>query len=101
MLQHHFKSVIFVSHPYHSKRIETFASMIAGYKEAGLNLIVVGVDTTKKSRINLNYVENTMSELVKLFYNAVKYSNPFIQYTQYNHKLQNGEWERALKQIEQ
>ena len=41
MLIHNYKSVIFVSHPQHSKRISILAKYVADYEESGLKLVVV------------------------------------------------------------
>jgi len=38
MLFHHYPSVLIVSHPQHSRRIQVFAHYIAGYKKIGLIL---------------------------------------------------------------
>lgn len=98
MIRHHMKSVIFVSHPHHSRRITILANSIAEYKEAGLNLIVASVEPRKWSRDE--YYKSTISEIVKLFYNLIKYSAPLIQYTQYSKKMQNDEWEKALERLD-
>jgi len=104
MLKHHMKSVIFVSHPQHSRRIAILANSIAGYKEAGLNLIVASVEPRQWSRDeyykSIISIKSTMSEIVKLFYNLIKYSDPLIQYAQYSKKIQNDEWEKALERLD-
>jgi hypothetical protein len=105
MLKHYMKSVIFVSHPQHSRRITILANNVARYKEAGLNLIVVSVEPRQWNRDeyykNIISIRNTISEIVKLFYNFIKYSAPFIQYTQFSKKMQNNEWEKALEQLDE
>ncbi len=105
MLKHHMKSVIFVSHPQHSRRITILANSVAGYKEAGIDLVVVSAEPRGwnreeyyKSRTS---IRSTMREIVKLFYNLIKYNTPLIRYTQYSKKTQNGEWETALEQLDE
>jgi hypothetical protein len=104
MLKHHMKSVIFVSHPQHSRRITILANSIAGYKEAGLNLMVASVESRQwrreESYKGIISIKSTISEIVKLFYNLIKYSDPLIQYTQYSKKVQNNEWEKALERLD-
>ncbi len=103
MLAHHYKSVIFVSHPQHSRRISTLAKSVANYEEAGLQLLVASCNPKWWNRtayyMNKTSFNVTIYETGKLFYNLLKYGTPLIHYTKYSKKIQNREWDKALDQL--
>lgn len=104
MLAHHYKSVIFVSHPQHSRRISTLAKTVADYEEAGLHLVVASCNPSWWNRnayyINELAFKETINETGKLIYNLIKYGTPLIQFTKYAKKMQNREWEIVLDRLE-
>lgn len=104
MLKHHLKSVIFVSDPEHSRRITVLADNVAGYKDAGLDLIVVSAEQIQWNKEeyykDMASIKSTMSEIVKIFYNLIKYDTLLFRYTQYSKKKEDGEWEIILKQLD-
>ena len=103
MLAHQYKSVIFVSHPYHSKRISILAKAVAGYEKAGLHILIASCNPKWWNRsayyMNETAFRETINEIGKLFYNLLKYGTPLIHYTEYAKKIQNREWEKALVQL--
>ncbi len=100
MLQHNLKSVIFVSHPHHSRRISTLAKAVADYNEAGLQLITISCNPEMWNREhyykNKTAVRVTLIEIGKLCYNLIKYGTPLINYTLFNEKIQSGMWKKEL-----
>ncbi len=103
MLKHKYKTVIFVSHPHHSRRISTLANVIANYKDVELKLEVVSCNPSwwHKERYYLDEtsIKISISETVKLFYNLLKYSPPLIRHTKYTQKIQNNKWTKALNSL--
>ena len=104
MLKHHYKSVIFISHPQHSRRISTLATYIADYEKSGLKLQVVSCNPTWWNR-SLYYTNKvsiyvTVREIEKLFYNLIKYGTPLIYYTKYTKKINNGKWKAILEKLD-
>lgn len=77
MLEHHYKSVIFISDPYHSRRIMFLAKVINNYDDANLSCVVVGSDVKWWDRIH--YYKNkkarraVISEISKLVHNTIAY----------------------------
>ncbi len=104
MQKHHYKTVIFVSHPQHSRRIDFMARHIADYGEAGLELRIVSCNPSWWDREH--YYKNkiaivaTLQESAKLFYNAFKYNPLLISHTQYGHKLKTNQWEETIKKLD-
>lgn len=103
MLTHDYKSVIFVSHPQHSRRISTLAKAVAKYEEACLHLMVASCNPKWWNReayyTNKTSFQVTMIESGKLLYNLLKYGTPLLNYTKYTIKMQNREWDKALDQL--
>jgi hypothetical protein len=103
MLKYHLKSVIFVSDPQHSRRITFLANNIAGYKDAKLDLIVTSAEQKQWDKEvyykSILSIKNTMIEIIKLFYNFLKYHTPLIQYTQYHKKMEHGTWDMIVDQL--
>ncbi len=104
MLAHQYKSVIFVSHPQHSRRISTLAKTIADYEEAGLNLQVASCNPPWWNRTtyyrNETSFKVTIREIGKLFYNLIKYATPLSHYTNYAKKMENKEWDKAIERLQ-
>ena len=104
MQKHFYSSVIFVSHPQHSRRIAMMAEDIAGYENAGLRFVVVGTDSpwwnAQKYYSNETSLKVTLYEVLKLGYNLLKYKTPLIACTAYTQKVHNKEWETALEQLD-
>jgi hypothetical protein len=104
MLFHHYKSVLIVSHPQHSRRIQTFAHYIADYKDSGLVLHIAachpGWWNAGKYYANEMSLKTTLKEIEKLVYNLLKYNSLMIHYTNYwrsdKDKLWNNEIQRKL-----
>lgn len=100
MLHHGYKSVIFVSHPQHSRRISSLANLIAGYKDAGLSLSIVSCNPGwwKKSMYYTSRTSFlvTMHEMEKLFYNLLKYSPPLIGFTSYKKNNKDSLWDESI-----
>lgn len=77
MLEHHYKSVIFISDHYHSRRIMFLAKVVNNYDDANLSCIVVGSDAKWWDRIH--YYKNkkakraVISEISKLVHNTIAY----------------------------
>jgi hypothetical protein len=103
MLRHDLKSVIVVSHPFHTGRIRLLAERIAGYSEAGLELIPVSCEPSWWRR---DYPQNgasrrmSMLEIVKMFYNQLKYSAPLVDFTEYHGRVKSGDWEQMIDRLD-
>ncbi len=101
MLYNNYKSVIFISHPHHSRRIETLANIIAGYKENGLTLSIVSSNPLwwEKDKYYTNKTSLTAASLesVKLVYNLIKYNPLLIKYTSYSKRNKEKLWDNILK----
>ncbi len=78
MLENNYKSVIFVSHQFHSRRVAVLADFVAGYKASGLSLSVVSCDpwwwNSNTYYTRLSNIELSIKELIKIVYNITKYS---------------------------
>ena len=104
MLKHHYNSVIFVSHPFHSRRIISLAKYIANYNQANIRVSVVSCDFNKWNKNNYylnkqNFIA-TLSETIKLIYNLIKYSPLFINFTNYADKEKNGIPDKTINQLD-
>lgn len=103
MLYNNYNSVIFVTHPTHSRRIKTFAEYIGHYRESGLTLSIVSCDThwwnKEKYYLNRTAVNETMYEIIKLFYNLIKYGTPLVNYTKYSHRMKNNDWNAVVRKL--
>lgn len=101
MLHYNYKSVLFVSHPQHSRRIITLANFVADYKEAGLRLSVVSCnpDYWNKGNYYTNKISlmSTLQETMKLIYNITKYNFLLIKYTIYSKYNKDLQWDNILK----
>ncbi len=101
MLHNNYKSVVFVSHPHHSRRIEMLANIIAGYKDNGLNLSIVNCNPVywekNKYYTNKTALTATLLDAVKLVYNLVKYNPLLIKYTGYSKINREKLWDNILK----
>lgn len=101
MLYNNYKSVLFVSHPQHSRRITTLAKIIAKYEESGLDLHIASCNPSwwNKNTYYLNETSwiVTIHEMIKLIYNVVKYNSILIKYTSYKKKEKQLLWEVFLK----
>jgi len=77
MLKYHYKSVIFVSDPPHSRRIKFLAKIVNNYNDVNLSCIVVGSDVDWWDQIH--YYKNeearkfVKSELSKMVHNSIAY----------------------------
>lgn len=104
MQKHRYKTVIFVSHPQHSRRIEFLAKYIANYDEAGLKLKVVSCGPYWWDREHYYTTEVgykvAIYETIKLFYNAFKYNPLLISDTAYGDKLNTNQWEKAINELD-
>ena len=100
MLHNNYKSVLFVSHPQHSRRIFSLANLIADYKGAGLSLSIASCNPGwwEKNRYYTNQISFlvTMQEIEKLFYNLLKYSPPLIGFTSYKENNKDALWEKFI-----
>ncbi len=94
MLYHHYKSVLIVSHPQHSRRIQTFAKYFAKYEDSDLTLHIASCQpkwwNAKKYYESETARKVTFMEVEKLIYNLLKYNPLMIKYTNYSkaHKAQ-------------
>ena len=103
MLYNNYKSVLFVSHPQHSRRISVLANFIANYKENDLQFSIVSCDLEWWDKSN--YYKNktslvtTFRETMKLIYNLLKYNFIHIKYTDYYEQEKELKWDNILKKI--
>jgi uncharacterized SAM-binding protein YcdF (DUF218 family) len=72
-------SVLFVSHPTHSRRIEILANTFANYKESNIDISFASADYTKSWDKNFYFLHYESTKLVfleaiKIIYNYIKYS---------------------------
>lgn len=104
MQKHHYKTVTFVSHPQHSRRIDFMARHIADYGKAGLELRIVSCNPYWWDREHYYNTEVgykvAIYETIKLFYNAFKYNPLLISDTAYGQKLKTNEWEKAINHLD-
>ena len=101
MLYHHYKSVVIVSHPQHSRRIQTFAKYFAKYGDSGLTLHIVSCQPRWWNA--QKYYENEISrnvtfmEVEKLIYNVLKYNPLMIKYTSYFKNKKEQIWNDEIR----
>jgi len=79
LLQNNLKSVLFVSHPTHSRRIQILANVVADYDKSNIEMSFASADHTKVWNKDLYYFEFESIKLVfletiKIFYNLAKYT---------------------------
>jgi len=102
MLARHYHSVMFVSHPHHSRRIATLAVLIADYAASGLEFEVVSCEPNWWDRENYYISETaikaTLREMAKLLYNIVKYATPLSHYTEYIKENKKEKWSHFIIQ---
>lgn len=103
MLTHNYKSVIFITHPQHSRRISSLAKYIADYDKYGLKFTIVSCNPYWWDKAlyfaNKTSFKVTILETIKLFYNLLKYGTPLIHYTNYAKKINNKEWDKTLYEL--
>ncbi len=101
MLFHNYKSVLIVSHPQHSRRIQTFAKYIADYKKYGLDLHIASCHprwwNAAKYYENETSFKVTIQEFLKLVYNLLKYNPLMIQYTNYYKSDKEKLWDDEIR----
>lgn len=78
LIRNNLRSVLFVTHPTHTRRIKLLANNIAHYKDMDISLSFVAADDTKAWNKNLFFLNYTSFKLVfletlKIFYNIIKY----------------------------
>jgi len=79
MQKHHMHHVLFVSHPTHTRRIKTLANMLAHYDTSNIQVSFAAADHTKVWHKNLYFlnlasIKLVFLEVLKIFYNLVKYT---------------------------
>ena len=79
LLKNQMKSVLFVSHPTHSRRIRILANTIADYDDANITMSFAAADHTKvwdKNLffLNLASIKLVLLETIKIPYNLIKYT---------------------------
>lgn len=102
MLKHGYRSVLFVSTPMHTRRIQVLADHIVKYEENGLEYTLTPSYRWTDSSAYLFSKENreyVFLELLKLGYNLIKYNYPFLFFTRYYHRLHSGEWAKDIDKI--
>ena len=102
MLYHHYKSVLIVSHPQHSRRIQTFAKYFAKYEDSGLTLHIASCQpkwwNAKKYYESDISRKVTFMEVEKLLYNVFKYNPLMIKYTSYFKSKKEQMWNNEIRQ---
>lgn len=102
MLYHNYKSVLIVSHPQHSRRIQTLAQNIAEYKNSGLTLAIVSCNpgwwNASEYYKNKTSLIVTKDEIEKLIYNFFKYGTPLIKFTKYSKNNEDKKWDIDIKE---
>ncbi len=100
MQAHHYRRVIFVSHPHHSRRVATLAKWVADYKRAGLTFMVVSCEPSwwnaSSYYQNETAVKASLREVAKLLYNIVKYATPLRYYTSYIKENKQKKWAQTI-----
>ncbi len=100
LLKNNLKSVIFVSHPQHSRRIRILANIIASYKKDGILVTIVACKVTNWDKNKYYKKKNSLiaalSETLKLVYNLIKYSPLLFEFTELNRKMKY-EWNSRLE----
>ncbi len=102
MLKHNLKNVIFVSTPFHTRRIKVLADIIAKFNKADLHYTIVGAYTWKNKNDyykDKNARSLVIDEVIKLVYNVLKHGTPLIKYTRYNELKENGIWDRNVNKL--
>ena len=103
MITHRYRKVIFVSHPQHSRRIATLASIVADYHADGLSFTVVSCEPRWWNRTcyfkNDTAIKAALRELAKLVYNVLKYGTPLRDYTSYVQADKVELWEQAIEKL--
>ncbi len=102
MLKHGMKHVLFVSTPFHSRRIKTLTDIVAKYDNAGLHYTIAGAYTWKNKSDyykDKNIRSYVILEMEKLVYNLLKYGTPLIRYTRYYKLKENGTWNRNVDKL--
>lgn len=98
------KSVLFITHPFHSRRIALLAKHIAKYEDAGLNWQISSFPLSwwdKDHYYRHPYaIRAALKEMIKQPYNLLKYSPLTIRFTQYMKKQKDGRWKRSLDRID-
>lgn len=79
LIKNNMKSVLFVSHPTHSRRINILANTIANYDSHNIKISFAAADHTgvwNKDFYFLKYdsIKLVFSETIKIFYNLIKYT---------------------------
>lgn len=100
MLKHNLKSVIFVSDPFHSRRISVLVDTLADYDDLDLHYTVVGTTLPWWNKNHYYHhrgaIKHTLLEIAKLCYNLLKYNFFVVDYTEYHKKKNSEEWKNAL-----
>ena len=77
LIANNYKSAIIVSHPAHSRRIRLFAKYLLNYEKSGLSITIVKSSNREWDStfyfLNPNALKMSMSELLKIPYNFIKY----------------------------
>jgi len=101
MIYNNYKSVVFISHPHHSRRIKILANVIAGYKDNNLKLSIVSCNPVwwNKNKYYANKISLTATLLasIKLMYNLIKYNPLLIKYTSYSKRNKDLIWDNMIK----
>ena len=103
MLHYNYQSVLFVSHPQHSRRISLLAQLIGKYEENHLNISIVSCNplwwnSTDYYKNKIAFVV-TFDELKKIGYNLIKYATPFIKYTSYSRNMKDEKWQLFIDNL--
>ncbi len=103
LLKHHYRKVMFVSHPQHSRRIAALAKMVADYGADALQIEIVSCEPKWWNRAcyfkNETALKVTLRELAKLVYNLLKYGTPLRHYTRYVQEDKTRLWDQAMEQL--
>jgi uncharacterized SAM-binding protein YcdF (DUF218 family) len=103
MLKHHYKSVLIVSSPIHTRRIRMLARYLADYRGKGLKLTVTAFKDPnwhpKSYFLTPYWRREVWLEIEKLVYNLLKYSPLTIDKTAYAKKREEPIWLERLKKL--
>lgn len=102
MLKHDMKHVLFVSTPFHTRRIKTLTDIVAKYDNADLHYTIVGAYTWKNKSTyykDKNAQFYVILEMKKLVYNLLKYGTPLMRYTRYHELKENGDWDKNVDKL--
>lgn len=101
MLFHHYRSVLIVSDPYHTRRIQIFAKYFAQYEDSDLVLHIASCQpkwwNAKKYYKNKISFKATLLEVEKLAYNVLKYNPLMIKHTHYFKANKEGMWDNEIR----